>query len=205
MTVTTPGETLVRYLQNLRDALLWKLEGASDYDQRRPLTGTGTNLLGLVKHLAHVELGYFGDTFGRPTGVTNPVDEPGGDDNADMWVTPEETRSDVVGLYKRAWAHAAETFDALGLDERGLDARGRVPWWPEATNEVTLHQVLVHVAVDTARHLGHADILREQLDGAVGLRADVDNLPADYDWVSHHARVEQAAREAGHPGLVEDA
>lgn len=203
MTVTTPGETLVHYLQTLRDALLWKLEGASDYDQRRPLTGTGTNLLGLVKHLAHVELGYFGDTFGRPSGVRNPVDEPGGDDNADLWVTPEETRSDVVGLYKRAWAHAAETFDALGLDERGLDARGRVPWWPETTNEVSLHQVLVHVVVDTARHLGHADILREQLDGAVGLRSDVDNLPAAYDWRSHHARVEQAAREAAGTGLQE--
>lgn len=196
MTVRTPGDTLVHYLQTLRDALLWKLEGASDYDQRRPLTGTGTNLLGLVKHLAHVELGYFGDAFGRPAGVPHPADEPGGDDNADLWVTPEETRSDVVGLYKRAWAHAAETFDALDLD-----ARGRVPWWPEATDEVTLHQVLVHVVVDTARHLGHADILREQLDGAVGLRSDVDNLPADYDWVSHHARVEHAARQAGGGGL----
>jgi hypothetical protein len=61
-----PKADLLRYLQDGRDALLWKLDGLSEYDIRRPLTPTGTNLLGLVKHIASVELGYFGDTFGRP-------------------------------------------------------------------------------------------------------------------------------------------
>ena len=66
--MTEPKETLVEYLQSARDAMVWKVEGLSEYDARRPMTPTGTNLLGLVKHLASVELGYFGDTFGRPTG-----------------------------------------------------------------------------------------------------------------------------------------
>jgi hypothetical protein len=59
-------ETLRRYLRSAREALLWKLEGRSEYDIRRPLTPTGTNLLGLVKHLSIVEAWYFGETFGRP-------------------------------------------------------------------------------------------------------------------------------------------
>ena len=67
-----PKDTLVEYLQSARDAIVWKVEGLSEYDARRPLTPTGTNLLGLVKHLASIELGYFGDTFGRPSGIPLP-------------------------------------------------------------------------------------------------------------------------------------
>ena len=61
-----PKADLHRYLQTAREALVWKLDGLSEYDIRRPLVPTGTNLLGLIKHLAGVELRYCGDTFGRP-------------------------------------------------------------------------------------------------------------------------------------------
>ena len=57
---------LLDYLQGARETLLWKLDGLGEYDIRRPLTPTGTNLLGLVKHQAGGELIYFGDVFGRP-------------------------------------------------------------------------------------------------------------------------------------------
>lgn len=186
----TPLDTLVRYLQTLRDAVLWKLDGLSEYDARRPLTPTGTNILGLVKHLAWVEAGYFGATFGRPfPEPTYPEDEEGMDHNVDMWATAEESREDVVGQYRRVWAHVGETFAA-----GSLDTVGRVPWWPEERGTVTLHQVLVHVCVETARHAGQVDILRERLDGAVGMRQDATNLPDDgYDWPAHVARVEAAA------------
>lgn len=185
--------TLVRYLQNSRDAVLWKLEGLSEYDARRPMTPTGTNVLGLVKHLAYVEAGYFGDTFGRPfPEPTYPDDFDDQDPNLDLYATAEESREDIVGLYRRAWAHAAETFAQCDLD-----TVGRVPWWPEGHNEVTLHRILVHLAVETARHAGHLDILREQLDDATGMRADATNLPDEgYDWPAHVARVEAAARAA---------
>ena len=79
-----PKQTLHRYLQIVRDAMLWKLEGLSEYDVRRPLTPTGTNLLGLVKHLASVEVGYFGDTFGRPSDRKLPWMAPDAELNADM-------------------------------------------------------------------------------------------------------------------------
>lgn len=189
-----PKEELHRYLRSARDAVLWKLDGLSEYDARRPLTPTGTNLLGLVKHLASVELGYFGEVFGRPAGERMPWLDEGAEPNADMWATPDESREDIVSLYRRAWAHADATIEALPLD-----AAGTVPWWPEDHREVTLHTILVHVVAETNRHAGHADIVRELIDGTVGLRAGNDNMaPGDATWwEGYRSRVERAAREAG--------
>jgi hypothetical protein len=186
-------DTLVRYLQTLRDAVLWKLDGLSEYDARRPLTPTGTNVLGIVKHLAYVEAGYFGDTFGRPFPEPLPAFEQEEDPTLDLWVPAEESRDYVVGLYRKAWAHAAETF------EQGDAATvGRVPWWPEERADVTLHQILVHMVTETARHAGHVDIVRELIDETVGMRPEAPNLPDDdFDWPAHVGRVEAAARAAG--------
>ena len=185
---------LQRYLQAGRDALLWKLEGLSEYDVRRPMTPTGTNLLGLVKHLAYIELGYFGDTFGRPFPGPRPWLEEDVDPTADLWATAEESREHIVALYRRAWQHADAT-----IGELGLDSEGEVPWWSPASRQVTLHRILVHVIAETHRHAGHADIVRESIDGAVGLRPDKDNLPTADEawWRSYRERLEQVAREAG--------
>jgi uncharacterized damage-inducible protein DinB len=194
--MATPGpkEDLQRYLQAGREALVWKLEGLSDYDVRRPLVPTGTNLLGLVKHVASVEAGYLGATFGRPFDEPLPWLEDGAEPNADMWATAEERREQIVGLYHRVWAHSDATIDALGLD-----ATGQVPWWPPERREVTLHQVLVHLVAETDRHAGHADIVRELIDGSVGRRAGNDSLPPGDGawWEAYRARVERAAHEAG--------
>ncbi|MEM8619082.1 MAG: DinB family protein [Actinomycetota bacterium] len=191
-----PKAMLHRYLRTARQALLWKLEGLTDYDVRRPLTPTGTNLLGLVKHLAIVEFGYFGDTFSRPHGERFPWDDGDDEPNADMYATPSETRSDIVALYDRAAEHSDATIAVLSLDDTGV-----VPWWPDDVNPVTLHWILVHMIAETNRHAGHADILRERLDEAVGHRPDVGNMPDVTSgwWPAYVARVEAAAREAtGH-------
>ena len=189
-----PKDVLSRYLHAGRDALLWKLEGLDEYDVRRPLTPTGTNLLGLVKHVAGVAAGYFGETFGRPFPEPLPWYDEGAEQNADMWATAEESREELVGLYRRAWAHADAT-----IEELPLDAVGRVPHWPAEHSEVTLHQVLVHMATEVHRHAGHADVVRELVDGAVGLREGNDNMaPGDRAWwEQYHARVQQAAERAG--------
>jgi hypothetical protein len=194
MAGSDPKTTLHRYLRTGREAVLWKLDGLSEYDVRRPLVPTGTNLLGLVKHLACVELGYFGDTFGRPSGETNPWFADGAEDNSDMWATAEESEESIVAFYRRACGHADATIEALALD-----APGRVPWWPEDEAAVTLHQILVHVVAETHRHAGHADLVRELVDGAVGYKADDDNLPSTEPawWRSYREGVERAAREAG--------
>ncbi|MER7486434.1 DinB family protein [Streptomyces sp. NPDC126497] len=190
----TAKSDLHRYLQEARDALLWKLEGLSEYDVRRPLTPTGTNLLGLVKHVAGVELGYLGDTFGRPSGEPLPWLAEGADPNGDMWATAEESREDVTGLYRRAWAHADATIEALPLD-----TTGRVPWWPDGGDGLTLHHAVVRVIADTHRHAGHADILRELLDGAAGESPTGSSLPSDDPvwWKAYRDRLERVARQAG--------
>lgn len=188
---------LHRYLQIGREALLWKLDGLSEYDVRRPMVKTGTNLLGLVKHVATVDAGYFGAVFDRPFEEPMPWIGPEAEPNADMWATANETREQIVDLYRRVWAHSDATIDRLELD-----APGDVPWWPEERRAVTLHQILVHVATETHRHAGHADIVRELIDGAVGLRADNDNMAPGNDswWSQHRDRLERVAREAGPNG-----
>jgi uncharacterized damage-inducible protein DinB len=186
-------DVLRRYLQAARDALVWKLDGLSEYDVRRPLTPTGTNLLGLVKHAAGVEIGYFAETFDRPFDEPVPWLSEDAEPNVDMWATADETREDIVGLYRRACQHADATMAALDLD-----SLGRVRWWPADRAEVTLQRVLVHVIAETHRHAGHADIVRELVDGVVGLRGANDNVPglgAD-EWEGHRDRVERAARAA---------
>src|SRR4029453_67154 len=153
-----------------------------------------TNLLGLVKHVASVELGYFGDIFGRPSDEPLPWYAEDAEPNADMWATADETREQIIGLYHRAWAHADATIDALPLD-----APGRVPHWPDERAQVTLHQILVHVIAETHRHAGHADVVRELIYGTVGLRVDNDNMAEGDEawWADYQARLESAARAAG--------
>ena len=194
MAGSDPKQDLHHYLQIARDALLWKLDGLSEYDIRRPMVPTGTNLLGLVKHVASVELGYFGETFGRPWPEPMPWLDEDAEPNADMWATADESRQQIVDLYRRAWAIADATIDGLGLD-----AIGHVSWWPDERGEVTLHLILVHMIAETDRHAGHADIVRELIDGAAGLRADNDNLaPGDAAWwAGYRDRLEHVAREAG--------
>ena len=191
-TANTPKDVLQRYLVAAREALLWKLDGLSEYDVRRPLTPTGTNLLGLVKHVGSISAEYLGSVFERPFPEPMPWFEEGAEENADMWATPDESREQIVGLYQRVWQHADATIAALDLD-----APGHVPWWGERSS-VTLHQILIHLIAEINRHAGHADIVREQIDESAGLNARVSNLP-DHDaawWKAYRDRLEEAARTA---------
>ncbi|OPF83928.1 hypothetical protein VT50_0203175 [Streptomyces antioxidans] len=187
-----PKDDLHRYLNAAREAIIWKVDGLSEYDIRRPLTPTGTNLLGLVKHLASVELGYFGPTFGRPHNESLPWDEEDAEPNSDMWATTDESREDVLGLYHRARTHADATIAALPLD-----AMGHVPWWGDG-GDVTLQRIMLHMTAETNRHAGHVDIVRELIDGKVGLRADNTNMDGgDQAWYRDYwNRLETSAKEA---------
>lgn len=173
-----------------RSSLLAKLDGLSEYDVRRPLTRSGTNLLGLVKHLALCEARYFGTIFDRPYPEPIPnFDDPGFENRDHLWVTEVEARADIIDRYRRACEHADASIDALPAD-----APGYVPWWPRP--DVKLFNVLVHVLTETNRHLGHADILREGLDGGVGSDPTPLSPQDEADWARHRARVERAARSA---------
>ena len=180
-------ELLLRYLERERDNFSRTLEGLSDYDVRRPMTPTGTSLLGLVKHLVGVTLGYFGDCVGRPSGIDLPWDnEESYAQNGDMWATADESREELLDLYARAWAHADESVRTLGLD-----APATVPWWPEERRETTLGYLTVHMLAEIAHHAGHADILREEIDGRGG--RDHDEVGDAEWWEAYVARVQAAA------------
>ncbi|MGR3870077.1 DinB family protein [Streptomyces graminifolii] len=151
--------TLHASLDRVRDAVLWKLDGLDGLDEeqaRRPMTPSGTSLLGLVKHLASVEYGYFVESYGREV---EPLwfDAYQGED---MRAAPDETTERIVAFYGRARAAADRT-----IAELPLDAVGRPPW---RKHSVSLRWVLVHLIEETARHAGHMDIVRELIDGAAG-------------------------------------
>ena len=178
---------LHHYLRATRDDLIWKLDGLSEREARLPRTPTGNNLLGIIKHCLNVEAGYFGLTFGREFPSADelvPMELYDTDPQADWYATEDETKDGLIALYRRVAAFADETIEQLPLD-----APGRVPWWRPDRNDVTLQQIIVHVLSDLARHAGHADILREEYDGGVGLRPDNTNIPAGYDWPAYVSKL----------------
>ena len=182
-----PKQELHLKLQTSRAAIVSKLDGLSEYDMRRPMTATGTNLLGLVKHLAGIEYGYLGDAFGRP--APEPIawiDDGSIWDGADMWVRSEESSDYIRGLYLRACAHGDQT-----IDELDLDAPGSVAHWPEYRRSTSLGVLLIRMVDEAARHAGHADIIRELVDGGAG--PDHDSFGDEAAWHAHVAAIQGAA------------
>lgn len=149
-------DSLRTSLDRHRDVVLWKIEDLDDEVLRRPMTPSGTSLLGLVKHLAAVEYGWFCETFDRPT---EPLPFDPDDPEADLRVRPDETTADVVAFYQRARAAADAAIDELEIDDLGT------AWFGET---VSLRWVLIHMIEEVARHAGHLDILRELIDGSTG-------------------------------------
>ena len=185
--MTEIAEDLRRYLQQSRDGLVSALDGLSEYDIRRPLVPSGTNLLGLVKHLIGVELGYLGDSVGRPAPIVVPWHEDESVwDNGDMWATPDQSREYLLDMYRTAWRHSDESIAKLPLD-----APAEVAWWSEAKRHTTFGHLLVRVLQDTAQHAGHADIIRELIDGRGG--RDQDDVGDAEWWEKHLARVRRDA------------
>jgi hypothetical protein len=179
-------EELHRKLQASRAALLSRLGDLSEYDLRRPMTATGTNLLGLVKHLAGLEYGYLGESFNRPAPETMSWIEDGSIwDNADMWAKPDESSEYLIGLYRRACAHAD-----LVIADLDLEAPGSVAHWPEGRRDTTLGVLLIRMVAETAQHAGHADIIRELIDRRAG--PDDEAFDESY-WRKYVAQIQAAA------------
>lgn len=183
------------YLRGSRRDLRWKLEGLTERQLRMPMTPTGTNLLGVLKHVASVEAGYFTDCFGRPSGIPMPWFDDDAEANADMFATAEETVQDIFDLADRCAAASDAAIAALDLDDVGT-----VPWW--ARPRVTLGRLMVHMVEEYGRHLGHVDIVRELLDGQAGLNPVAPNLPDEDDgadaawWRAYTERLRGIAENA---------
>jgi hypothetical protein len=180
-------EELHRKLRASRAVLLSKLDDLSEYDRRRPMTPTGTNLLGLVKHLAGVEYTSLGESFGYPAPESLPWVEDGSIwQGADMWAEADESSEYITGLYRRACAHADGVIAALDLE-----APGSVKHWPEDRRRTTLGFMLIRIVAETAQHAGHADIIRELIDGKGG--PDQDGFD-DATWREYVAQIQAAAQ-----------
>jgi hypothetical protein len=179
-------EELHRKLRASRAVMLTKLDHLTEYDRRRPMTPTGTNLLGLVKHLAGLEYLYLGESFGYPAPEAMSWIEDGSIwQGADMWAKPEETSEYITSLYRRACGHADGVIAALDLA-----APGSVPHWPEDSRVTTLGVLLIRMVAETAQHAGHADIIRELIDGKGG--PDQDDFDAA-TWLDYVGQVQTAA------------
>ena len=175
---------LHRVLRASRASLLSKLEGLSEYDMRRPMTPTATNLLGLVKHLAGIEYIYLGESFGRPGPDTMSwIEDDSIWEDADMWATADESSEDLIALYRRACAHGDKT-----IAELDLDAPASVAHWAEERRRTTLDVLLIRMVNETAQHAGHADIIRELIDGRT-----TDDTTDAATWEQYRARVQAAA------------
>lgn len=188
-TTSTVQDHLVDRVQRELSSLVDKTEGLSEYDARRPLVGSGTSLLGLLQHTSAVVLGYVTECFGREAGIELRFFGPDTEEGADMWVSPDVERSWVVGLAHHTIEQVGRSSEALTLD-----SPGRVPWWGER-GAVTFGEILAHVLVEVSRHAGQADILREELDGALGSRRDDPNVPAwsAQQWAAYRQRLEEIA------------
>ncbi len=155
------GETLAAFLDYHRATLLWKVDGLAEADLRRPLTPSGLTLLGLVKHLAYVERWWFQAVF-----AGEDVDFPwtDADPDADWRVEPDEDAAVILDLYRAQTARSRELVaGATGLDDQARRPRTRPPGQAQ-----TLRWIVVHMIEETARHNGHADLMREAIDGATG-------------------------------------
>ena len=151
-------EALLGHLQREREHLVATLDGLSDYAVRRPMTPSGTSLLGLVKHVASVELLTLCDCVGRPHGVqlTWTIEEAFEGD--DMWAAADESREWLLGVYRQSWTKADESVRTLGLD-----APAMVPWWAPEDQHTTLGHLVVRLVAETAHHAGHAESVRQHI------------------------------------------
>ncbi|MDK1474363.1 DinB family protein [Streptomyces sp. 549] len=145
--------TLVVFLDYLRQSVASKAAGVSDEEGHAPRVPSGTSVLGLVKHLTAVELNWFVWAY---TGADVP---PWDDESAPA---PAETAESLLAAYR----DAVERCNRIVRDCADLDVPGARSM--RETPPPSMRWILVHMIEETARHAGHADILREQIDGSTG-------------------------------------
>lgn len=151
-------EVLAGFLDHYRATIFEICRGLSDDDLRRAVVPSGTSLLGIVKHLAYVERGWFQENV-----ANEPFDypfDPDDDPDADFRIEPDETSEEIFELYRSACERSRRALAEASLDDPVEN--------PRRSRDYNVRWVVVHMIEETARHAGHADIIREQLDGRTG-------------------------------------
>src|SRR5207248_11077808 len=168
MATSEEKDLLRTHLRSVQQALIWKLEGLSEADLRKPMTKTSTNLIGIVKHLTGVTYGYLVSAFGRERETFAWEFDEELFFSADMWATPEESCDEIIAAYRRACDAASTTIGDLDLDATGKHHTGLT---------VSLRWMILNVLMDTTRHTGHADVVREMIDGSIGMGPIFSSAP----------------------------
>lgn len=142
---------LSRYLDAYRGAIRWKVAGLTREQAARSMVASGTSLLGIVKHMGYVEQGWFQEVIDRREIESIPPDD-------ELTPADDETVDQMVAFFDEQCAISREILASRDLDEM-------VPF---GDGELSIRDVVVHMIEETARHAGHMDILREQIDGQTG-------------------------------------
>jgi len=145
---------LSAFLDRYRETMIWKLQGLSKEQASRRLVPSDTTLLGVVKHLAYVERYWFHDFKGDP--ISFPWNE--GEPEREFVIEGEDTVESITALYEGEIARSREIVEQSSLDDLSKPAK----------EPLSLRWIMIHMIEETARHAGHADILRELTDGAIG-------------------------------------
>src|SRR3954454_6050934 len=154
-------QVLSSFLDQQRAVVLWKLDGLTDDQLRQPIAPGGLYLLGLVKHLAGAEFYWLSEIFGRPA---EDLCLAASDD---AQLEPGDTTDSVLSCYTRARAGSDQAISEVDLDCTGTTWLGDI---------VSFRWAILHTIEETARHAGHADFIREHLDGTTAPRPR-SNLP----------------------------
>ncbi|MGP5015737.1 DinB family protein, partial [Glutamicibacter ardleyensis] len=180
------------YLNEARSTVLWKCEALSEELARRPMTPTGTHMLGIVHHLAVTEYGYFGECLGLLPNDDHVLELLQSEDSQIDFLPPADySVQDVLELYRKSVAFAEAALDNLELASPAV-----IPWW-SIHRHSTVEHLIVHMIAETSRHAGQLDIVRELLDGQVGLREQALNLPSysSAQWQEQYSHLQQLSQE----------
>jgi len=151
--------TLRQFLDYQRTVVIRKVAGLSDHDASKPMTASGLSILGVIKHLIDVERWWFGICF---TGADLPLASSDDDPDADFRIEPGETVEQIVAAYRAEIDSANRVIAGASLDQHSVRPSRRLG------KTISMRWILVHMIEETARHAGHADLMRESLDGATG-------------------------------------
>jgi uncharacterized damage-inducible protein DinB len=157
---TPEKETLARYLDTYRDIIVYKAEGVDRDVAIRAMVPSGTSLLGIVKHMAYVERWWFQSVISQQDPEFLGSDD---DPDADWRIEDGESVEGIIEFYRQECAESRAIIDGIGsLDDV----------YPVDDDMVSARRILIHMVEETARHAGHADILRELIDGSTGWGPD---------------------------------
>jgi uncharacterized damage-inducible protein DinB len=172
--VADEREGLLAFLAQQRDVLKCAAHGLSDAQARLAPTVSTLSVGGLVKHVASTERGWMDTMLQRESSRGEH------DYMADFVMTADETLADLLARYDQV---ARETEDAVASVAdlgQAVPVPQGVPWYPDDVDAWSVRWVLLHVIEETARHAGHADMVREAIDGATAfpLMAAAEGWPA---------------------------